>query len=77
MIEKLQQLNVPYRIENGTGTIQVPASQVYELRMKLGAAGLPKGGGSGYDSLNEGSPFGRTQRRVEPAALSAARENRP
>jgi flagellar M-ring protein FliF len=73
IIEKLQQMNVPYRIEGGAGTILVPASQVYELRMKLGAAGLPKGGETGYDSLDKLSPFGQTQRR-ESMSLQRARE---
>jgi flagellar M-ring protein FliF len=73
IIEKLQQLNVPYRIADGAGTIMVPADKVYELRMKLGAAGLPKGGESGYDSLDKLSPFGQTQRR-ESMSLQRARE---
>lgn len=73
VIEKLQQMNVPYRIADGAGTILVPAGQVYELRMKLGAAGLPKGGESGYDSLDKLSPFGQTQRR-ESMSLQRARE---
>lgn len=73
VIERLQQLNVRYRIGEGGGTIMVPAAQVYELRMKLGAAGLPKGGETGYDALEKVSPFGRTQ-RLESMSLQRARE---
>lgn len=73
IIEKLQQLNVPYRIGDGANMIMVPAGKVYELRMKLGAAGLPKGGETGYDSLDKLSPFGQTQRR-ESMSLQRARE---
>lgn len=73
VIEKLQQMNVPYRIGEGGNMIMVPADKVYELRMKLGAAGLPKGGESGYDSLDKASPFGRTQ-RLESMSLQRARE---
>ncbi len=73
VIERLQQLNVRYRIGEGGGTIMVPAEQVYELRMKLGAAGLPKGGETGYDALEKVSPFGRTQ-RLESMSLQRARE---
>lgn len=73
IIEKLQQMNVPYRVGEGASSILVPASQVYELRMKLTAAGLPKGGESGYDSLDKVSPFGRTQ-RLESMSLQRARE---
>jgi flagellar M-ring protein FliF len=73
IIEKLQQLNVPYKIGEGGGMIMVPANKVYELRMKLGAAGLPKGGETGYDALEKVSPFGRTQ-RLESMSLQRARE---
>jgi flagellar M-ring protein FliF len=41
VIEKLTQLNVPYRFTEGGGAIMVPAGRVHELRMKLAAAGLP------------------------------------
>ncbi|MBT9489438.1 MAG: flagellar M-ring protein FliF [Rubrivivax sp.] len=73
IIERLQQMNVPYRIGHGASMVMVPADQVYELRMKLTAAGLPKGGETGYDSLDKVSPFGRTQ-RLESMSLQRARE---
>ena len=73
IIERLQQMNVPYRIGEGASMVMVPADQVYELRMKLTAAGLPKGGETGYDSLDKVSPFGRTQ-RLESMSLQRARE---
>ena len=60
IIEKLTQMNVPYRFAEGSGTIMVPAAQVYDLRMKLSAAGLPKGSVTGYELLDK-SPFGQTQ----------------
>ena len=60
IIEKLAQMNVPYRFSEGGGTILVPASQVYDLRLKLSAAGLPKGTINGYELLDK-SPFGQTQ----------------
>ena len=73
VIERLQQLGVPYRIGEGANMVLVPADKVYELRMKLGAAGLPKGGETGYDALDKASPFGRTQ-RLESMSLQRARE---
>ena len=73
VIEKLQQLSVPYRIGEGGNMVMVPADKVYELRMKLGAVGLPKGGETGYDALEKVSPFGRTQ-RLESMSLQRARE---
>ena len=66
VIERLTQLNVPYRFSEGGGLLLVPASRVHELRMKLSAAGLPTGGlsagqgGPGYELLDK-TPFGQTQ----------------
>ncbi|MBZ8142880.1 flagellar M-ring protein FliF [Rubrivivax gelatinosus] len=60
IIEKLAQMNVPYRFSEGGGTIMVPAAQVYDLRLKLSAAGLPKGSINGYELLDK-TAFGQTQ----------------
>ncbi len=60
IVEKLAQMNVPYRFSEGGATIMVPASQVYDLRLKLSAAGLPKGSINGYELLDK-TPFGQTQ----------------
>jgi flagellar M-ring protein FliF len=60
IVERLAQLNVPYRFAEGSGTILVPAAQVHELRLKLAASGLPKGSVSGYELLDK-TPFGQTQ----------------
>jgi len=63
VIERLTQLNVPYRFAEGGGTLMVPAARVHELRMKLAAAGLPSGAGTGsagYELLDKNS-FGQTQ----------------
>lgn len=65
VIGQLAQMNVPYKHEAG-GVILVPANQVYDLRMKLAAAGLPKSGtGSmgntvGFELLDKSS-IGQTQ----------------
>ena len=63
VIERLTQLNVPYRFSEGGSTIMVPAGKVHELRMKLASAGLPSGaagGAAGYELLDKNS-FGQTQ----------------
>jgi len=65
VIGQLSALQVPYKHEAG-GTILVPASQVYELRMKLAAMGLPKGGAGGTANtpgfeLMDKSSIGQTQ----------------
>ena len=70
VVERLTQMNVPYRFAEGGGTIMVPSGRVHELRMKLAAAGLPSSGyggsggagagGSGYELLDKNN-FGQTQ----------------
>jgi flagellar M-ring protein FliF len=66
VIGQLSSMNVPYKHEAG-GTILVPAGQVHELRMKLAALGLPKGGAGGGAGnavgfeLMDKSSIGQTQ----------------
>jgi flagellar M-ring protein FliF len=63
VIEKLTQMNVPYRFAEGGTSILVPSGRVAELRGKLAMANLPSGGGSGttgYELL-DGNNFGQTQ----------------
>ncbi len=55
----LQQMNIPYQTEAG-GTLLVPSSQVYDLRFKLAAQGLPKGGSVGFE-LMDSAKLGMTQ----------------
>lgn len=59
VIAQLSTMNVPYRNEPG-GTILVPASQVYDVRMKLASAGLPKGSVIGFELMDKQS-IGQTQ----------------
>ena len=62
VIGQLAAMQVPYKHEAG-GTILVPAGQVYELRMKLAALGLPKGGSGntvGFELMDKSS-IGQTQ----------------
>lgn len=55
----LQQMNVPYKTEAG-GTLLVPGDQVYDLRFKLAAQGLPRGGAVGFE-LMDSAKLGMTQ----------------
>ena len=59
VIAQLTTLGVPYRNEPG-GNILVPASQVYDVRMNLASAGLPKGSTSGFELMDKSS-IGQTQ----------------
>ena len=63
VIDRLTQLNVPYKFTEGGSVILVPSQQVHPLRMKLAAAGLNVGSGStapGYELLDKNN-FGQTQ----------------
>jgi flagellar M-ring protein FliF len=67
VIAKLDQLGVDYKFADGGGSILVPAARVYELRMKLSAAGVNKGSINGYELLDGNSSFGQSdgQQRVQ------------
>lgn len=67
VIAKLDQMGVPYKFADGGGSILVPADRVYELRMKLSAAGVNKGSIAGYEILDGNSSFGQSdgQQRVQ------------
>ncbi len=55
----LQQMNIPYKA-GPAGTLLVPSDQVYDLRFKLAAQGLPRGGAVGFEIMD--SPkLGMTQ----------------
>ncbi len=60
IIASLEQLNVPYKFNESGGAILVPGSRVHEVRLRLAAQGLPKGGGVGFE-LMENQKFGISQ----------------
>jgi flagellar M-ring protein FliF len=57
IITALQQANVPYKFSDSSGAILVPAEQVHEVRLRLAAQGLPKGGSVGFE-LMDSQKFG-------------------
>lgn len=60
VIAALAPLNVPYKVADGGSVILVPAAQVYDVRLKLAAQGLPKGGAVGFE-LMDTQKFGLSQ----------------
>ena len=60
VVAQLATMNVPYKVQAGSGAIMVPAMQVPDLRLRLATAGLPKGSVSGYE-LMDSARFGQTQ----------------
>ena len=53
IVVKLKELNVPYRLGPGGSTIEVAESRVGDLRLELAGAGLPRGGGVGFESFDK------------------------
>ncbi len=60
IIAALQQMNVPYKFADGGGALLVPADKVHEMRLRLAGQGLPKGGISGFE-LMENQKLGTSQ----------------
>jgi flagellar M-ring protein FliF len=56
----LDQMGVQYRFSEGGSAILVPAEQIHDLRLKLAAQGLPKGGNVGFE-LMENQKLGVSQ----------------
>ncbi|MDR6536882.1 flagellar basal-body MS-ring/collar protein FliF [Variovorax soli] len=60
IIASLTQMNVPYRFAEGGSAILIAGDKVPEVRLKLAAQGLPKGGGVGFE-LMDNQKFGTSQ----------------
>lgn len=56
---KLRELKVAYRLAQGGKAIEVPADQVYDLRLSMATEGLPRGGSIGFE-LFDRTNFGAT-----------------
>ncbi|GGE84833.1 flagellar basal-body MS-ring/collar protein FliF [Massilia psychrophila] len=56
----LDQMAIKYKFSDGGTAILVPASQVHDVRLKLAAQGLPKGGNVGFE-LMENQKLGVSQ----------------
>jgi flagellar M-ring protein FliF len=59
VVEWLKERKIPYRLESNGTAIHIPADQVYETRLELAGAGLPRGGGVGFEIFDKQS-FGMT-----------------
>ncbi|MDF1614663.1 flagellar basal-body MS-ring/collar protein FliF [Desulfurivibrio dismutans] len=53
VVQRLREINVPYRLSDTGEAILVPAGQVYEVRLGLAGEGLPRGGGVGFEVFDE------------------------
>ncbi|MBN1546753.1 MAG: flagellar M-ring protein FliF [Syntrophaceae bacterium] len=53
IVAKLQEKKIPYELSGGGGTISVPSDQVTEVRLEMASAGLPQGGGVGFEIFDQ------------------------
>ncbi len=60
IISSLQQMNVPFKFDQGGNSILIPGNQIHEIRLRLATQGLPKGGLAGFE-LMENQKFGSSQ----------------
>ncbi|NLC24699.1 MAG: flagellar M-ring protein FliF, partial [Oxalobacter sp.] len=60
IISTLEQMQIPYKVTNGGGSILVPVDMVHGLRLKLASEGLPKASGVGFEVL-ENQKIGSSQ----------------
>lgn len=60
VVAKLKQMKVSYELDDGGGTVRVPASRVDELRLELGGQGLPTSGRIGFEIFDK-TAFGATE----------------
>ncbi len=60
VVAALAQMNVPYKYNDGGSAILVPSNLIYDTRLKLASQGLPKGGTTGFELLDQ-QKFGTTQ----------------
>jgi flagellar M-ring protein FliF len=54
IISFLETQNIPHQVTAGGTAVQVPADQVYKLRMDLAGKGLPSGDGVGFEIFDKG-----------------------
>jgi len=60
IIKDLERQAIAYEIKNDGAIVLVPKDKVARLRMKLAEAGLPKGGGVGYEIFDKSDTLGTT-----------------
>jgi flagellar M-ring protein FliF len=60
ILKDLDRQGVPYELKNDGAIILVAKDRVAQLRMKLAEAGLPKGGGIGYEIFDKSDALGAT-----------------
>jgi len=60
IVKDLERQAIPFELKNDGAIVLVPKDRVARLRMKLAEAGLPKGGGVGYEIFDKSDVLGAT-----------------
>src|SRR5262245_24796763 len=60
IVRDLERQGIPFELKNDGAIVLVPKDRVPRLRMKLAEAGLPKGGGVGYEIFDKSDALGAT-----------------
>jgi flagellar M-ring protein FliF len=60
IVKDLERQAIAYQIKNDGAIVMVAKDKVARLRMKLAEAGLPKGGGVGYEIFDKSDALGAT-----------------
>ncbi len=61
IVDKLKENKVPFEINKAGDAVSVPDDKVAELRLELATAGLPRGGGVGFEIFDQKMKFGATE----------------
>jgi flagellar M-ring protein FliF len=61
IIDKLKEKKLPFELNRAGDAISVPEEKVAELRLELATAGLPRGGGVGFEIFDQKMKFGATE----------------
>lgn len=73
VLEILEQLEVPYKLDERSGAILVKAGAVRDIKLKLAAQGLPRSSSLGYELLDKEASF-TTSKNVELKRFQRALE---
>ena len=60
VVKDLERQGIPYELKHDGAVVLVPKDQVLRVRMKLAEAGLPRGGGVGYEIFDKSDTLGAT-----------------
>ncbi|VAX02272.1 Flagellar M-ring protein FliF [hydrothermal vent metagenome] len=61
VLDALRQGGIEAKLDEATGAVLVPKSNIHDARIRLASMGLPKGVSAGFDALEDKSSFGVSQ----------------